>query len=315
MIPSDPSDRAEGQRVDEWSIVRFDGAREDITMRLESSSAFSRAALIMPVPVEARFALGHDAVFDDMVERTKPKVVVKKRHHLFGSGGDDDETSALDGAGAARGGAGAVQVVGAQDLGPLRIVTLRGDRAQAVTTWLSDHGFESPEGLEPLAQEYLDRGWLLVAARLRAADGEELQRLQPLIISFASREVVYPLRMSELGRPTQARVDVVAPEPLAVRGWPNDDLPLGNTTGSGRLFAGPGPNGRYLSSFRFAIRDTGYDDPKFVATERDDFRQQIVRYEDVDVTGRVLGGAALVLALVAALVVVVRRRSARRADA
>jgi uncharacterized protein DUF2330 len=308
MIPSDPSDRAEDQRVDEWSIVRFDGAREDITMRLESSAAFSQAALIMPVPAEAKFALGHDAVFDDMVEKTKPKVVVKKRHTLFGGGGLGAGSSED---GARGGGAGAVQVVGAQDLGPLRIVTLRGDRAATVTTWLSDHGFEAPEGLEPLAQEYLDRGWLLVAARLRAAGGEELQRLQPLIISFDSDAVVYPLRMSELGRPTQARVDVVAPEPLAARGWPNDDLPPQNTTGGGRLFAGPQPNGQYLSSFRFVVDREGFEDPEFVPAERDDYRPEIVRYEDVDVTGWVIAGVlALLLALGALAVVVARRRRA-----
>ena len=53
------------------------------------------------------------------------------------------------------------------------MVTLRGDDAAAVGTWLDDQGFPTPEGLEPIAQEYLDDGWLLVAVRLRGAGGEE----------------------------------------------------------------------------------------------------------------------------------------------
>ena len=309
MIPSDRPDGQE-QTVDEWSIVRFDGREEVITMRLESSAAFDQAALIMPVPTRARFALGHDAVFDDMAERTKPRVEHRKRHVLFGGdgigGGSSDE-------GATAAGAGAVEVVDAQDLGPLRVVTLRGDDAAAVGTWLDDQGFPTPEGLEPIAQEYLDDGWLLVAVRLRGVDGEEVQKLQPLIISFASDEVVYPLEMSELASaPTSARVDVVAPEPLAVEGrdWPQPDLGVGSPV-TGRLYAGPMPNDQYLTSFQFAIRSRSFDDPKFVSTERDDYRQVIVEYEDVDITGRVFGGVALALLLAAALVIVLVRRRRR----
>ena len=305
MIPSDPS-QAEGRHVDEWSVVRFDGGREDITMRLESSTAFDRAALILPVPARAELALGHDALFDDIREQTKPKVVVRKRHHLFGAGGSDDEGATATRDETAGGG---VQVVDAQDLGPLRVVTLRGDDARVVGTWLSDHGFEAPEGLENIAQEYLDRHWLLVAARLRAASGEQLQKLQPLIVSFDTDEIVYPLRMSQLALPAEARVDVVADGPVALRGdWPNRDLTEPSTSGTGRLYGGPWGGGRYLSSFRFAIDHEGLGDPRFVATERHDFRQSIYRYEDVDVTGRVLAAFLGALAVLALLVVVVRRR-------
>jgi hypothetical protein len=310
MIPSDPSER-EGQRVDEWSVVRWDGQREDLTMRLESSTAFDRAALIMPLPSRARFALGHDAVFDGMTERTKPRVVKKTRHVLFGGGslggGSEDE-----GAGpAAEGG---VEVVDAQDLGPLRVVTLRGDDAAIVGTWLSDHGFETPEGLEPIAQEYLDQDWLLVAVRLNGRGGQEVSKLQPLIMSFDSDQVVYPLRMSELASgPTEARVDVIAPTPLAVRGWPARDLEEPTTQGSGRLYGGRFAEGRYLTSYRFAIERDGFRDPEFVATERRDFRQTIYEYEEVDITGRVLGigfGVLAALGLLAVWFVRRRRRAA-----
>lgn len=311
MIPSDRAD-GEPRQVDEWSIVRFDGSREDITMRLESSTAFDQAALIMPVPAKATFALGHDAVFDDMRERTKPKRVRRTKHVLFGgrklSGGAEDD-------GATAAGAGAVEVVDSQDLGPLRVVTLRGDDAGTVGTWLDDQGFPTPEGIEPIAQEYLDQDWLLVAVRIRAEGGGEIQKLQPLIISFDTPEVVYPLRMSKLAQgPTQARVDVVAPEPLAVEGWPKRDL-RPTSSGSGRLFGGPMPNGRYLTSYRFAISSGDFQEPRFVPAERDDFRMEIVEYEEVDVTGRVFGigfGVLAAIALVVALLV--RRRRARGAS-
>jgi hypothetical protein len=281
MIPS------EGERdlaAGEWSIVRFDGRREVITMRLESTAAFDRAALIVPLPAEARFALGHDAVFADMAERTEPRVERRTRH-TFLEGSDDDGATG----GGAPPGESAVEVVGSQELGPLRVVTLRGDRGGLVETWLSDHGFEPPSGIAAQVQPYLDRGWVLAAVRLRGAGGGRVQRLQPLIMEFPARRAVFPMMGGE------ARVDVVAPHPVAVEGRPPKE----------RIFAGPMPNDRYLTSFRLVA------DAEFVATERRDFRR--VRYvtEEVDVTGRVLAIAGCLLALLA-MVLVTRLRMTRR---
>ncbi len=68
------------------------------------------------------------------------------------------------------------------------------------------------------------------------------------------------------------------------------------------------PNDRYLTSYRFAIDRDGFADPEFAATERDDFRQTIRRYEDVDITGQVVVGGLAALAVIAMVVVALRRR-------
>jgi hypothetical protein len=304
MVPSDPSLRAAGLRVDEWSIVRFDGREQAIAMRLESSAAFDRAALIVPLPAEAELALGDDAVFGELAERTKPRVETKQRYTFLG-GGDGDEGAAPEGAGAA-----AVEVVGAEDLGPLRVVTLRGESGLLVRTWLQDHGFEPPEGIELGAQPYLDKGWVLAAVRLRGARGREVRRLQPLVMRFPTRTPVYPM-MGNAGdtQGAEVRVDVVAPHPVAVRGRPSGDVGVEDRTKEGRIFAGPLPGGRYLTTFRF--RGGGGGDAAFVPAERRDFRQVRFVYEEVDVTGRVLAALFGGLAILAAAVVLFVRRSAR----
>lgn len=296
MIPSDASLRAEGLRVQEWAIVRHDGRGEAITMRLESSAALERAALIVPLPAEADFALGHDAVFDDMATRTRPLIEVRRRH-VFG-GGDDDQAGAPT-SGAPTDTAG-VEVVDSQDLGPLRVVTLRGDNGLVVKTWLQDHGFEPPEGIETRAQPYLDKGWVLAAVRLRGAGGREVRNLQPLVMRFETERAVYPMMGGE------ARVDVVAPTPVAAGAGRDEDLSLGERGKEGRLFAGPMPDDRYLTSFRLEAEG---GDAEFVPARRRDFRQVDVVYDDVDITGRVVAGALALLAIVAlAAVLVVRRR-------
>ena len=302
-------------RVDEWSIVRLEEGREEITMRLESSRAFEQAALVMPVPARADFELGDVAEFDEIERRTRPRVEQKKRYTLFeGGGGLGGGASDEDAAGG-----GAVEVVGEQDLGPLRIVTLRGDDAAAVGQFLEREGFPVPDGLEPLAQEYLDQGWLLVAARLRAKDGEALQRLQPLVIRFASDEVVYPLRMSELATGfTVARVDVISHTPVKLAedgGWPSRDLEDAESTGTGRIYGGPLPDeDNYLSSFRFAITGGEVDDPRFVPAERDDLRQVRYEYDNVPIGGWILLGifGLFLLGVGAVVFLVVRRRRGAR---
>ncbi|MDQ5807318.1 MAG: DUF2330 domain-containing protein, partial [Actinomycetota bacterium] len=208
-----------------------------------------------------------------------------------------------------------VEVVGSQELGPLQVVTLRGEDARIVETWLEDHGFEPPEGLDAAAQRYLDRDWLLAAVRLRAAGGERLQRLQPLIMSYDTDELVYPfMQFPDTPAGLQARVDVVAPDPVDVEGRPMDDLPLSERTREGRLYAGPMPNDRYLTSFRFVSAGPGIAarDAAFVPGERRDFRQVRTVYEDVDVTGYAFAGifAGIILGGIVAFVIVRRRNRA-----
>lgn len=216
MVPADPSLRADGLRVDEWSILRFDGREQTITMRLESSAAFDRAALIVPLPAEADFSLGDDAVFDDIAERTAPRTETETKYTFFDGDSDDDGETAAGGAGSAAGAG--VEIVGSENLGPLRVVTLRGEDAALVRTWLSDHGFDPPETIEDAAQPYLDRGWVLAAVRLRGAAGREVRSLQPLVMRLPVRRPVYPLMWTEATPPgIQARVDVIAPWPVTLQ--------------------------------------------------------------------------------------------------
>jgi hypothetical protein len=245
------------------------------------------------------------ASFGRLAKITEPRVE-KRRRYVWGGGGDDD-LPATAGRSEGAGGAPRVRVVDEQNLGPLRVVTLRGDDGRLVETWLSDHGYEPPDGLAAAAQRYLDRGWLIAAARLRGRQGERVQQLQPLIVRFPTRRIVYPMMSLPGSSGAQARVDVITGWPVELSNRANDDVGAGDPTGEGRLYGGRLPVSRYLTSFRLS---SAAGDEEFVRAERDDYRQVRVVYEDVDVTGRVLGGAALLVVLIAAGVVLVRRRAA-----
>lgn len=67
--------------------------------------------------------------------------------------------------------------------------------------WLSDHGFDLPEGVEPVLADYAKRGWVFVASRLRSPDSDSGRRLSPhpLVFKFKTPEPVYPLMLTGTG--------------------------------------------------------------------------------------------------------------------
>ena len=305
LIPAEPG---AGASATEWSLVAFDGEREEITMRLSLGQPLDESALVLPVRPGASVAHGDDEAFERLAALTAPRVEQRKRYHLgFADGGG----GALDGAGAVGGAPGGVDVLRTQELGPLEVVTLRSRSTAALEAWLRDNDFPVPGGLAAATQDYLDDGWDLVVAKLRPqAAGIPAVELQPLAIDFPTDRPVYPLRLSRLAESgSSARVDLVAPWKAAVTGQDATLLFAGRVSGA---VLGPLQQDGILTSFRFAIGPASPDrDPVFArADDQAPFRQVRVVYDDVYLGGIVVPAAVLVLALGAAALLVARRRRA-----
>ncbi|KUN28691.1 hypothetical protein AQJ23_07075 [Streptomyces antibioticus] len=205
MVPDTARQVAVAREV---SVVRWDGRRERIVMRLTVGGDSDRAAWIMPVPHRADVTLGNPAVFDELDAATAP--MHRTRSHFWPqdgdwplvSGGGRDAGARPPGAGAAPG----VDVVGRQKLGPFDVARLTATDPDALGDWLADHGFRLPPRLGGALQPYVARGWEYVAVRLAPeATGTPLQgTLDPLSLSFAADEPVYPMRLSRLARTPQS---------------------------------------------------------------------------------------------------------------
>ncbi|WP_329339728.1 DUF2330 domain-containing protein [Streptomyces sp. NBC_00663] len=192
----------------EVSVVRWDGGRERIVMRLTVDGDSDRAAWIMPVPHRAEVELGDPALFDQLDAATAP--VHRTRYHFWPqdgdwplvSGGGRDAGAPPPGVGRAPG----VGVVGRQKLGPFDVARLTATDPDALGGWLTANGFSLPPRLSDALQPYVARRWEYVAIRL-APDtaGTPLQgTLDPLSLSFAADEPVYPMRLSRLARTPQS---------------------------------------------------------------------------------------------------------------
>jgi hypothetical protein len=91
-----------------------------------------------------------------------------------------------------------VDVLGRQRIGPFDVTRLAAQDPAALTKWLTDNGFPHPDGLDANLAPYVADRWEIVAVKLAPAARDESLTgdLQPLRLSFASEEVVYPMRLS-----------------------------------------------------------------------------------------------------------------------
>jgi hypothetical protein len=174
-------------------LITWDGQTEEIVMELAVTGEASEAAWIVPVPSPAETELADAAIFDALQDYTKPEL--KPQYQLFPDlalGG----STADEGVGAAP----PVTVLSRQRLGDYDVASLAATDAAELTAWLEENGFSFPEGMDAVLQPYVDMGWYYVAIRIapEAAAAGLSGRLDPMSMTFAADEIVYPMRPASM---------------------------------------------------------------------------------------------------------------------
>jgi hypothetical protein len=191
----------------EMSVVRWDGHQEQIVMSLTVAGDAHEAAWIMPVPHRATVKLGSSTLFDQLDKATAPEH--RTRHHFWPDNGDwpfADDTESGDAAPLPGAKAPSVGVVGRERLGPFDVARLTATDSGALGDWLAANGFSLPSRLDTALRPYVDQGWEYVAIRLAPenADSPLGGTLDPLHLTFASDELIYPMRLSRLAQTPQS---------------------------------------------------------------------------------------------------------------
>ncbi|WP_416971912.1 DUF2330 domain-containing protein [Streptomyces sp. 4F14] len=184
----------------EVSVVRWDGAREQIVTRLTVSGDAPDAAWLMPVPARASVELGDPALLDGITAATTPSY--RTRPHFWPQDGDWPFTSGGRPPGPPPperrpdGGAG-VGLVAGERLGPFDVAHLSAADPAALAAWLRANGYTLPPGLQDALRPYVALRWQYVAIKLSpAAYGALDGVLDPLHVSFATEAPVYPVRLA-----------------------------------------------------------------------------------------------------------------------
>lgn len=332
--------------TEETSVIRWDGARQDIVMRLSVEGDAPEAAWVMPVPGRAEVTLGERELFTELQRLTAPRL--ETRYYFWPREGDwpfsEDGDGAVAGGGEAMDGSPGVEVVGREQLGPFDVARLAATDPEALDGWLGENGFGLSERLADELTHYVEQSWEYVAIRLApdaaaddadAADGADADAagedsvlggdLDPLHLSFESDTLVYPMRLSRLAQnPQELRLYVLAPhrmEPLGDIGGQPPEVVF-----AGRLAPGDQPAGavRELADGDqfLTVLDQSFHRPEeidadheLVRTARDDeYHQVIHRDELLHWAGMpawlvTVGGTTLLLAAGGGWLLIRRRRT------
>jgi len=109
---------------------------------------------------------------------------------------------------------GGVDVIEEQVVGPYATATLSATNATALAEWLNANGYIFPEEGEEIVSEYIEKEWYFVATKINAIEEGTNYTLaegaiEPIVLSFASNQTVYPLRISSLSTKTATPPEVL----------------------------------------------------------------------------------------------------------
>jgi hypothetical protein len=95
-----------------------------------------------------------------------------------------------------------VTQVSRQIIGNYETFVLKATKVADMNTWLKDNGFRTlPEKANPIIDDYLDKKWCFVAAKL-IRNNEGTSTPHPILIEFIADRPVYPMRLTALSDST-----------------------------------------------------------------------------------------------------------------
>jgi hypothetical protein len=185
-----------------WDQIQYQGAPEDF-------------AWVLPVKPGATLELSHDAWFEalDAVTNTRvqePQLQCANSNTQSGcdciAGGSSQDAKATSAApGEANNSNNGVTVLHQATIGPYDTVTLQSTNGDALTVWLTDHGYLVPPDIAPTIASYVTEGFDFIALRLMPGQG--VNQMKPVRVVTPGPEGPLPLRMVAAG--VGAHVDIV----------------------------------------------------------------------------------------------------------
>lgn len=214
------------------AILVFDGGHEDLMLQVKYDGPVTEFGWLVPVPNLPTVEKGSMKCFYELSQYTQ-----KHFDNPWGHGASKGGTYGMAGIDSAAAQEPPVKVIEIKTVGAYDIAVLSTKDATALAKWLAENHFSIPTNATAIIDEYVQRHWFFVAAkvnlnrdaaRLKSAT-EKLSagELNPLHIRFDTEQCVYPLKISAgNGSPTEVQVYVLSPEPLLEKRMLEQKLPL-----------------------------------------------------------------------------------------
>lgn len=169
------------------AVVLYENNSEDLILQVKYEGDVDEFAWVIPVPNYPDVDVADPELFQELSQLTM-RVVSPPRGIPF--------PTLL-----APGGPEGVEVLERKVVGIYDVAILSAQDPKALIDWLNTNGFLFPEEGKEILDNYINKEWYFVAARINT--GEEAKGLaegtiEPLKLRFESDEIVYPLRITSL---------------------------------------------------------------------------------------------------------------------
>lgn len=177
------------QRTVLWDQIEYQGNPEEFSW-------------VLPIKPGARIEEADPAWFEALDGATNTIVQGPELDCTGGAFGCGSSQGGFGALGAANfdesgGGNGGVTVVKQETVGPYESVTLSSEDPGALAAWLTSHGYDIPDDINPIIEAYVQEGFDFIALRLKPGNGVNLMKPVRVITDGASP--VLPLRMVAAG--------------------------------------------------------------------------------------------------------------------
>lgn len=228
----------------ETAIVSFADGVQSIQLSLGVDSSVAGAGLIIPTPNPATVTAGDTALFADFAEQIAP------RERFV----DDWWGTMVDPAAAEP------AVTSTATVGGLEATAFPASDSTGLGTWVQERGFALTPEISAQLGQYEAKGWFFVAVAL-GGEGTLDGQLDPILVSFPTSTLVYPLGLARANATEQAlRIGIVSDHRVNVVRAGTSDEPL--DAAQRVVWAGPvtRPALAALGSY-LTVLDLRFDEP------------------------------------------------------
>ncbi len=230
------------------TYVFYKGGLETFIIRPGYEGKVDEFGMLIPFPVPPAIRKAPDNFFEQLAAAIDPPEVVvdltpRPTGGFFGGGFGGGGGLGGGGLGFAPPARDEVKVVREEAVGMYEVAVLAAGSAKALKTWLDQHQYNYPSGMDLPAEEYVKQSWCFVAVKTRVvvkdkADPKPAQRdvdaklpegsifdghVQAMEFRFPSKELVVPMRLSAYNEgETRNIVYLLADKPAKIRNIPEE---------------------------------------------------------------------------------------------
>ncbi len=171
----------------QYAIIEYEGTEEILHLLINVNSDASSFGWIVPLPSQPAIEEDTFEVFEQIEEMCRPT-------YSSGFGCVDYYDSYHRGD---------VTILDQGSVGVLTYEVIKAQTADSLFFWLETNGYVLNDTSDTAAArqvftEYIDKSWVFVAFKVADVPSDYSQNVQPVKFTFASADIIYPMRISAL---------------------------------------------------------------------------------------------------------------------